>query len=149
MPIYQMGFEAIRLDQKPFLEYDADRKCIQVYGKGACMSETSPPNARDEDYEPDLLTLEDEAGQEHVFEVIDAADIDGERYLAVAPYSEEPAGVLDAEAATLLFMRAVQEGDEDEYLDIVEDDEELSVVMDVFYNRLSEIYEIDLDDLQQ
>ena len=36
-----------------------------------------------EDNAPDILTLEDEAGQEHVFEVIDAVDFDGRRYLAV------------------------------------------------------------------
>ena len=38
------------------------------------------------DYTPDLITLEDEAGKEHQCEVIDAADYNGEHYLAVVPY---------------------------------------------------------------
>ncbi|MDL2253642.1 DUF1292 domain-containing protein [Ruminococcaceae bacterium OttesenSCG-928-I18] len=111
------------------------------------MSEKYPPGNPAEEYEPDLLTLEDEAGQEHVFEVIDAADIDGERYLAVAPYVSDPQERLSAEA-TLLFMRVVRE-EEEEYLDIVEDEEELSSVLEVFFNRLSEIYDIDIEDLEQ
>ena len=59
-----------------------------------------------EEYTPDILTLEDEAGQEHVFEVIDAIDHDGEHYLAVVPYVEteeeaEAALAPEAEAALL------------------------------------------------
>lgn len=101
----------------------------------------------EDDYEPDLLTLEDEAGQEHVFEVVDATDIGDERYLAMAPYTEDPDERLAGEA-TLLFMRVVTDG-EDEYLDIVEEEDELDTVLEVFYNRLSELYDIDLEDLEQ
>lgn len=42
------------------------------------------------DYTPDLITLEDEAGQEHQCEVIDTVDHNGEHYLAVVPYVEDP-----------------------------------------------------------
>ena len=41
------------------------------------------------DYTPDLITLEDEAGQEHQCEVIDTVDHNGEHYLAVVPYVED------------------------------------------------------------
>ena len=111
------------------------------------MSDFEGHGNRDEDYEPDLLTLEDEAGEEHLFEVIDATDIADERYLAVAPYSPNPEESLETEA-TLLFMRVVNEGDE-EFLDIVDEGEELHSVAEVFFNRLQEIYDIDLDDLLQ
>ena len=45
-----------------------------------------------EEATPDLLTLEDEDGKEVTFEVIDATEVNGTRYLAVIPYQEEPAG---------------------------------------------------------
>ena len=38
-----------------------------------------------EDAAPDLLTLEDEDGQERTVEVIDGAENKGSRYLAVVP----------------------------------------------------------------
>ncbi|NLW78123.1 MAG: DUF1292 domain-containing protein [Ruminococcaceae bacterium] len=101
----------------------------------------------DEGYDPDILTLEDEDGREHTFEVLDAADIDGQRYLAVVPYSADPAQAL-AEDAEMLLMRVGEDAGE-EYLDIVEDEDELQTVGQVFLNRLSEVYNIDLDALTQ
>lgn len=100
----------------------------------------------EEDYEPDILTLEDESGQEHTFEVIDAADIDGERYLAMVLYIEDPAARLE-EDSEMVIMK-VSELDGDEVLDVVEDEEELYQVSQVFYQRLSEVYNIDLEDLE-
>ena len=97
-----------------------------------------------EDNAPDILTLEDEAGQEHVFEVIDAVDFEDRRYLAVVPYieTEEDAEAALAEDADLIIMR-VGEEDGEEFLDIVEDDEEFYNVGEVFAKRLSELYDIE------
>lgn len=97
-----------------------------------------------EENTPDLMTLEDEDGVEHTFEVIDAVDYNGERYLAVVPYaeSEEAAEAALEEDAELIIMRVGEENGE-EYLDIVEDDEELYNVGDIFAQRLEEMYEID------
>ena len=74
--------------------------------------------------QPDLLTLEDEDGKECTFEVIDATEVNGTRYLAVIPYE---AG---------------------EYMDIVDDDEELLTVGKVFEERLRAMYDIDDDDVE-
>lgn len=98
------------------------------------------------DYEPDLLTLEDEEGQEHTFEVIDASDFGDNRYLALVPYNPSPTGALE-EDTEMLIMR-VGEEDGEEYLDIVEDEEELQSVGQHFLSRLSEVYNIDLEDLE-
>ena len=42
----------------------------------------------EEEYQPDLMTLEDEDGNEVTFEVIDALDHKGVHYLAVVEYAE-------------------------------------------------------------
>ena len=89
------------------------------------------------DYTPDLITLEDEAGQEHQCEVIDTVDHNGEHYLAVVPYVEDPEKMLE-EDAQLIIMRVAEENGE-EFLDIVEDDEELAAVSEVFAARLEEL----------
>lgn len=111
------------------------------------MSEnTVNENEMEEEYEPDILTLEDENGKEHVFEVIDAADIDGSRYLAMVLYIEDPAARLE-EDSEMLIMK-VSELDGEEVLDIVEEEEELYQISQVFYNRLSEVYDIDMEELE-
>ena len=78
-----------------------------------------------EEAAPDLLTLEDEDGKEVTFEVIDATEVNGTRYLAVIPYQEDPESL--QEDAELILMR-IGTDDEGEYMDIVDDDEELITV---------------------
>ena len=94
--------------------------------------EIKNPNT-EEEYQPDLMTLEDEDGNEVTFEVIDALDHKGVHYLAVVEYAE------DAQ----LVILSVGEDDEGEYLDVVEDDETLLEVSKLFEQRLSDDYEID------
>ena len=94
---------------------------------------------------PDLLTLEDEDGKEVTFEVIDATEVTGTRYLAVIPYQEDPESL--QEDAELILMR-IGTDDEGEYMDIVDDDEELITVGKVFEERLRAMYDIDDSELQ-
>ena len=98
-----------------------------------------------EEAKPDLLTLEDEDGQEVPFEVIDATEVNGTRYLAVIPYQEDPASL--QEDAELILMR-IGTDDEGEYMDIVDDDEELLTVGKVFEERLRAMYDIDDSELE-
>ena len=101
--------------------------------------EIKNPNTEDEEYQPDLMTLEDEDGNEVTFEVIDALDHKGVHHLAVVEYPENEE---DAEDAQLVIL-SVGEDDEGEYLDVVEDDETLLEVSKLFEQRLSDDYEID------
>ena len=100
--------------------------------------EIKDPNTEEEN-QPDLMTLEDEDGNEVTFEVIDALDHKGVHYLAVVEYTENEE---DAEDAQLVIL-SVGEDDEGEYLDVVEDDETLLEVSKLFEQRLSDDYEID------
>lgn len=98
-----------------------------------------------EEAAPDLLTLEDEDGKEVTFELIDATEVNGTRYLAVIPYQEDPESL--QEDAELILMR-IGTDDEGEYMDIVDDDEELITVGKVFEERLRAMYDIDDSELQ-
>ena len=106
--------------------------------------EIKNPNT-EEEYQPDLMTLEDEDGNEVTFEVIDATEVNGTRYLAVIPYQEDPESL--QEDAELILMR-IGTDDEGEYMDIVDDDEELITVGKVFEERLRAMYDIDDSELQ-
>ena len=102
-----------------------------------------PQDEQLDDYSPDLSPRTDEDGTEFRFEVIDAADYNDERDLAVVPYAEDSTEQLE-EDANLIIMR-VGEEDGEEYLDVVDDDEELYEVSDMFARRLEELYDIDLN----
>lgn len=93
------------------------------------------------DYSPDIITLLDEEDNEHVFEVLDAVDYKDERYMALVPYAETEEDVLE-ENYNLVIMKVCQDGDE-EYLDVVEDDEEFYNVSGIFAKRLEEFYDVE------
>lgn len=104
------------------------------------------PDNNEFDYEPDLITLCDEEGKEFSFEVIDAADYNSERYLAVVPYKEDSTEELE-EDANLIIMRVGEENGE-EFLDVVDDDNEIYEVGAMFAQRLSDLYDIDPEELK-
>ena len=102
--------------------------------------EIKNPNTEDEEYQPDLMTLEDEDGNEVTFEVIDALDHKGVHYLAVVEYAENEED-LDEDAQ--LVILSVGEDDDGEYLDVVEDDETLLEVSKLFEKRLADQFDIE------
>ena len=71
--------------------------------------------------------------------------MNGTRYLAVIPYQEDPESL--QEDAELILMR-IGTDDEGEYMDIVDDDEELITVGKVFEERLRAMYDIDDSELE-
>ena len=96
-------------------------------------------NPNTEEDQPDLMTLEDEDGNEITFEVIDALDHKGVHYLAAVEYAEAEE---EAENAQLVIL-SVGEDDEGEYLDVVDDDELLLELGKLFEERLSDEYDIE------
>ncbi|MDD4849614.1 MAG: DUF1292 domain-containing protein [Gemmiger sp.] len=108
------------------------------------MAENLTPDV-DLEEGPDILTLEDEDGKECSFEVLDATDVDDVHYLAVVPCVEEAEE--EPEEAELIIMR-VGKDDEGEYMDIVDDDEELYRISSVFEERLRAQFDIDDTELK-
>ena len=103
------------------------------------FDEIKNPNT-EEEYQPGLMTLEDEDGNEVTFEVIDALTWEGTYNMALVPWVEDEAQL--AEADLDLVIMKVGNDDEGEYMDVVEDDEELYEISGVFEKRLSEEYDI-------
>lgn len=95
-------------------------------------------------YGNDILTLMDENGVEHTFEVLDEYDDGEKRYLALSPVYDNPEDMLD-DSADLVIMQVCEE-DGEEFLETIEDDDELDAIADVFMKRLEENYDFEEDD---
>ena len=52
---------------------------------------------------PELLTLEDENGEETVFEILDTMDLDDKTYVALTPYHENPEEMLEGDAELVVL----------------------------------------------
>lgn len=103
-------------------------------------------NPGQEDYEEvDLLTLTDEDGVEHEFEVADELEQDGVRYVALIPEPKTPDEMLAEDGDLVIMKYGLDEGGE-EFLSLIEDDDEFYNISDIFMNRLSELYDFDGDE---
>lgn len=89
----------------------------------------------------DVLTLMDEEGQEHEFEILDSADIDGESYVALVPIFQEPDDLLE-DTGELVILKTVLE-DGEEFLEQIEDEEEFNKVGAFFMERLEDDYDFE------
>ena len=94
-----------------------------------------------EDYQPDLVSLSDDEGNEYNFEVLDSFDENDTQYVAMTPYSDE--GELDEEMdGSLVIMKVIEENGENYFVEI-EDDDEYERIANEFVSRLQDYYEID------
>ena len=100
--------------------------------------EIKNPNTEEEN-QPDLMTREDEDGDEMTREGRGALDHKGVHYLAAVEYAETEE---EAENAQLVIL-SVGEDDEGEYLEVVDDDELLLELGKLFEERLSDEYDIE------
>lgn len=97
----------------------------------------------EEEYGPDILTLVDENGTEHEFEVVDNLVTDDNEYFALIP--TETADNIDSDDGQLVILKVVEENGE-EFLDEIEDDEEFEEISGIFMDRLEEYYDFDTDE---
>ena len=92
----------------------------------------------------DIITLTDEEGAEHTFELVDSLEKDGENYVALITASGDADEVLEDDG-NLVIMKIIEEGGE-EILEIIEDDEEFETISEIFMERLSDLYEFEEED---
>ena len=81
----------------------------------------------DHEYEADLLTLLDDEGQEHEFEIIDELENDDGHFLALVPTQQEPDEIA-SDAETYYIFEVIEE-DGEEQLQEVDDD----ALLDKYY----------------
>ncbi len=94
----------------------------------------------DEEYTPDIISVIDEEGKEHVFEELDRIETDKGFYVALSPLPENPGEDDEGEFIVL----KVDPGDNDEAtLYPIEDDEEYNEVGEIFLERFKELFSDD------
>lgn len=92
------------------------------------------------EFGPDLLTLVDDEGVEHQFEVIDTLEIEDDRYIALIPVYDDAEDAVEDDGE-LILLKSEMEGEE-EFLVAIEDEEEFNKVSEIFLDRLDEYYDI-------
>ena len=97
---------------------------------------------KEQEYNPDLITVQDDEGNEHIFEELDRIETDQGRYVAMLPTFDSEEEMLESDSE-LIVLKVFEEGDET-FLAAIEDDDEFDEVADIFEERLQDIFEIDV-----
>ena len=95
--------------------------------------------------EMDTLSLVDEDGVEHEFEIADVLDVEDQEYMALIPLAGEDGE--DDEDGELVILRVSQELDDsgEPYLEAILDEAEYDKVAQLFMGRLEEYYDFEDD----
>ena len=93
----------------------------------------------EETYEPLIVSIVDEEGEEHIFEELDTLELNDKEYVALLPIYEDDDVMDDGE---LIILNRVYDGDEI-YLEPIEDEDEFMRVGKMFEERLADMFEFD------
>ena len=94
-----------------------------------------------EEFNPDLVSVIDENGVEHVFEELDRIETDTAKYVALLPVYDEAEEILDDDGELIILK--VCEEDGETYLEPIEDDNIFDKIGKLFEERLADIFEFD------
>ena len=94
-----------------------------------------------EEFNPDLVSVIDENGVEHVFEELDRIETDTAKYVALLPVYDDAEEIIDDDGELIILK--VCEEDGETYLEPIEDDAEFNEIGKIFEERLSELFAFD------
>ena len=94
-----------------------------------------------EEYGNDIVTVVDDEGNQHEFEIVDAIETDDGRYVALLPIYHDPNELLNDDGE--LVILTVQEENGEDVLLPIEDDAEFEEIAAIFEERLAELYDIE------
>lgn len=96
-----------------------------------------------EEYEADLITLIDDDGTEHEFEIVGELDTDEGHFLALEPLNPEASEL--TEASTYYIFESVFEDGEEELVEVY-DDELIDKLAPIFESQFEEKFYNDEDE---
>lgn len=89
-----------------------------------------------EEYEAEIITLEDDLGNEKDFEFLDTVEYDGDEYIILLPDEEE-------EQNEVMILRIESIDDENENYIGIDDEEILQKVFDIFKDRYKDDFDFE------
>ena len=100
-----------------------------------------------DEYNPDIVSVVDEDGKEHVFEELDRIETDKGKYVALIPLYNDAEQMLE-DIGELIILK-VEDEDGEIYLSPIEDEKEFNEIGQLFEDRLSEAFEFDENEKEE
>lgn len=91
-----------------------------------------------EEFNPDLVSVIDEDGVEHIFEELDRIETDNGRYVALLPVYDEADDIIDDDGEIIILR--VEEEDSETFLAPIEDQKVFDEIGQIFEERLQDLF---------
>ncbi len=95
-------------------------------------------------YEPDILSVTDDNGNEILFELLERYETDDDVYVAITEYHDDAQEIIDADFEVII-LKVINENGE-EYLEEIEDEDEYNQISDILMSKIEEQYEVEYFD---
>ena len=98
----------------------------------------------DTGFEADLITLIDDEGQEHEFEIVDSIEHNGGQYVALVANYDDPDESLQDDGELVILKSVMDDGEE--FLEAIEDEAEFDEIAAIFMERLEDLFDFTEED---
>lgn len=95
-------------------------------------------------YEPDIISVTDDNGDEILFELLERYENGGNTYVAITEYRDDAEEIVEADYEVLILK--VLEDDGNEYLSEIENEDEFNQVSEVLMKMVEEKFEVEYFD---
>lgn len=99
-------------------------------------------------YEPDILSVTDEDGNEILFELLERYETEDDVYVAITEYRDDAEEIVEADYEVII-LKVVNDENGDEYLEEIQDEMEYEQVSDILMGMVEEKYEVEYFEPEQ
>ena len=98
-------------------------------------------------YEPDILSVTDDNGNEILFELLERYETEDNVYVAITEYHDDAEEIVEADFEVIILK--VVEEDGEEYLAEIEDEDEYEQVSDILMAKVEEKFDVEYFEPEQ
>ena len=104
--------------------------------------------ANEEMYEPDIISVNDEDGNEILFELLERYETDDDVYVAITEYRDDDEDIVEADFEVII-LKVVTDDNGDEYLEEIQDEMEYEQVSDILMSKVQEKFDVEYFEPEQ
>ena len=104
--------------------------------------------ANEEMYEPDIISVNDEDGNEILFELLERYETDEDVYVAITEYRDDDEDIVEADFEVII-LKVVTDDNGDEYLEEIQDEMEYEQVSDILMSKVEEKFDVEYFEPEQ
>lgn len=104
--------------------------------------------ANEEMYEPDIISVNDEDGNEILFELLERYETDDDVYVAITEYRDDDEDIVEADFEVII-LKVVTDDNGDEYLEEIQDEMEYEQVSHILMSKVEEKFDVEYFEPEQ